>query len=466
MPENNGFEHTPKSCWEVFTGDEHEKAIRDAAERYIEFLSTCKTERETVDYAVECALALGFGEDFAGDKIMRTMRGKTVLLARKGKRPLSEGFRMIGAHGDTPRLDFKQHPLYEEAAVGLAKTHYYGGIKKYHYLARPLAIHGTVIKQSGETVKIVLGEDPSEPCFSVLDLLPHLAQDQREKPVSKAFEAEKLNVVLGHRPEIAEKKDDEDENKPADLKIKPRLLKLLNEKYGIVEEDLYSAEIQVVPAGPARFVGLDASLIGGYAHDDRACCFIGLEAFFAQDEQPEHTQIVILWDKEETGSDGATGAKSKFFEYCLQDMIAAWEPGASFGKVCMAGKAISADVHGALDPDYPEVHEKLNASKIGYGPVLCKYTGHGGKYGANDADAEYVGFLRRILNEAGIPWQMAMLGKVDLGGGGTVAKHLAEYGMDIIDSGPSVLAMHSPFEIMSTVDLYATIKAYGVFLRS
>lgn len=456
---NLAFE--PTSCWEAFGDKKDRKDMDKLSERYMDFLSECKTERETVDYIIEKAKAAGFGEDLSGDLVYRSLRGKTACLIRRGKRPLSEGIRLIGAHADTPRLDLKQHPLYEACSVGLAKTHYYGGIRKYQWLARPLALHGVIVKADGETVRVNFGEDPREPVLTVLDLLPHLAYAQNEKTLAKAFEAEKLNIVMGHAPaKSSDKKDDAKEP------VKQRVLELLNEKYDVVEEDLYSAELQIVPAGPARKVGLDGSLIGGYGQDDRICCFTALEAMLNSTDQPEHTQVALFWDKEEIGSDGATGAKSMFLEYTIEDLVHAWEPETRLSKVFMATKAVSADVHGAMDPDYQEVHEKLNASLIGHGPVFCKFTGHRGKVGANDAHAEYVGWFRNLLNTAGIPWQMAELGKVDSGGGGTVAKYLAVYGMDIIDFGPGVLAMHSPFEIASKADIYATAKAYRAFMES
>ncbi len=452
----------PKSCWEIFDTATHRKAMEEICGRYREFLSTCKTEREVVAWGRKILEENGFSEDFSQDLVMRDHRGKTLFMARKGKRPLSEGIRLVGSHADSPRLDFKQHPLYEECEVGLAKTHYYGGIKKYQWFSRPLSLHGVVAKTNGETVHIAIGDDPSDPVFAIADLLPHLSQKQAEKKVSEAFEAEKMNIYLGHAPLENGKNDDKEADKEP---IKDHILALLNEKYGIVEEDLYSAEIQVVPAGAAREVGLDRSMIGSYGQDDRICVFTSMEAFLASD-QPEYTQVVLFWDKEEIGSDGSTGAQSRFFEYCMKDLADAWEPATRFRHVMQATKALSSDVHAAMDPDYQDVHEKLNASKLGYGPVFCKFTGHRGKYGANDAHAEYVAWLRKILNQAGIPWQMAELGKVDLGGGGTVAKHLAIYGMDIIDFGPGVLAMHSPFEISSKMDIYATVQAYRTFLKN
>ncbi|BBD08416.1 aminopeptidase [Desulfovibrio ferrophilus] len=449
-----------KNCWDVYSSKQDIAAMDDVATRYIDFISQCKTERETVDFILEKVKAAGFEEGYGKDRVVRVMRGKTVFLARRGKRPLSEGVRLVGAHVDTPRLDLKQHPLYESCAVGLAKTHYYGGIRKHQWLARPLALHGVVVKADGQTVRVNIGEDPTDPVLTVLDLLPHLAYAQMEKTVTKAFEAEKLNIVLGHAPAKSKKGDEPKEP------IKQRVLELLHEKYDIVEEDLFSAEMQVVPAGPARFVGLDGSLIGGYGQDDRVCSFATLEAFLNSTEQPEHTQIALYWDKEEIGSEGATGAKSLFFEYCMEDLAREWEPETRLSEIFLNTKAVSADVHGALDPDYQDVHEKLNSSLLGHGPVFCKFTGHRGKVGANDAHAEYVGWLRGMLSKAGVPWQMAELGKVDVGGGGTVAKFLAVYGMDVIDFGPGVLSMHSPFEVSSKADVYASIQAYRAFLES
>jgi len=455
-----------KSCWEVYSSSAHRKKMAEIGDRYREFLSGCKTEREVVAHVADLAREAGFSEDASGGKVLRVFRGKTLMLARRGKKGLEHGFRLVGAHADSPRLDFKQHPLYEEAQIGLAKTHYYGGIRKHQWLARPLALHGVVVKHDGTAVNVVIGEDPGDPVFTVMDILPHLAYGQMEKKLSKAFEAEKLNVVLGHEP-VSDKsaKGKKDEGNSGNNKVKAKVLELLNERYGIVEEDLFSAELQAVPSGPAREVGLDGQLIGGYGHDDRACCFAAVEALLSS-SKPEHTQIVILWDKEEIGSDGATGAKSMFMEYAINDLIDAWSPGVPLRQAFLEAKAISGDTHGAMDPDYQDLHEKLNSSLMGYGPVMCKYTGSRGKYGANDASAEYVGWLRSLFNKAGVPWQMAELGKVDLGGGGTVAKFLAVYGMEIIDCGPSVLGMHSPFEVLSKADLYATVQAYREFLES
>lgn len=444
-----------KSIWETADSKE-QKLMHDFAKQYMKFISENKTERECTEYVLNRLQRAGFGSDFATGRYVAVLHNKSLFAMRKGKKSLSEGFRLITAHSDSPRLDFKQNPLLETVGVAQAKTHYYGGILKYQWLARPLALHGVIVKKSGETVKVVIGEKAGDPVFTISDLLPHLAKEQVTQTVTKAFQAEKLNVVVGHIP-LAKKGKDKQENP-----IKSQVLKLLNKKYGITEEDLLSAEIQAVPAGEARFVGFDSGLIGGYGQDDRICVYTAMEAFLAV-EEPEYSTVLMLWDKEEIGSEGTTGASSRFFEYCMQDCIAAWAPNVSFSKVMLAGKAISADVHAAIDPDWQELHEKQNSSIIGYGPTLCKFTGSGGKYGANDAHPEYIAWLRNIFAEKNIPWQMAALGKVDHGGGGTVALFLAVYGMNTIDMGPSLLGMHSPFELSSVADVYYTKEAYKTF---
>ncbi|WP_243358484.1 aminopeptidase [Fundidesulfovibrio terrae] len=466
----NPLEHESKSCWDVYSSKKDLAAMDKLAKRYVEFLTACKTERETMVYVRGRLLEAGFTENvngkFEGDASFKIFKGKTVFIARKGVKPLSEGFRLLGAHADTPRLDLKQHPIYEDCNVSQAKTHYYGGIRKHQWLARPLALHGVVAKTDGSVVDVVIGENSEDPVFAIPDLLPHLAYKQMEQKVSDAFEAEKLNIIMGHAPqaEEAKGKDGKETNSKAS-KVKSKVLKLLNDRYGVSESDLYSAELQAVPAGPARFVGLDGSLIGGYGHDDRLCVFAGLEAILAA-PKPEHAQIVLFWDKEEIGSEGSTGARSRYFEHCLEDLVDDWEPGARLSRVLHASKAVSADVNAALDPDYQDVHEKMNACLLGHGPTFNKFTGHRGKVGASDAHPEYVAWIRGVMDTAGVPWQMAELGKVDLGGGGTVAKFLAEHCMDIIDFGPPVLSMHSPFELCSKADLYASFKAYQAFLQS
>lgn len=452
------LEYTPKSAWEMYSSEKERSAMDDLAARFVTFLSECKTERLVMDYARERAEEAGFVEDFSADAVMRIQRGKTGFFARKGRRPLSEGFRLVGAHADAPRLDLKQRPLYQDTELCLAKTHYYGGIRKYQWLTIPLAMHGVVVRKNGDVVRVEIGEKPGDPVLTVTDLLPHLAYKEVEKKLADAFDAEKLNVVLGSIPML-------DGDNEKGVRVKRGVLTLLNEWYGIDEADLISAELQIVPAGPARYVGLDQSMIGGYGQDDRSSCFCALEALLAEPE-PEYTQIVLLWDKEEIGSDGATGAKSLFFEYTLEDLVEAWEPGAKLSRVMMKGTALSADVAAAVDPDFKDVYEERNAAFVGYGPCFNKFTGHRGKVGANDAHPEFIGWLRSIFDDAGIPWQMAELGKVDAGGGGTVAKFLAIYGMDIIDVGMPVLSMHSPFELSSKADLYATTLAFREFLKS
>lgn len=444
--------------------------IQTLARRYLDFLSRCKTERETIAHVQERLAQAGFAEDFAADRVMRPLRGKALFAARRGSHPLKDGLALIAAHADSPRLDFKQHPLVEQPGVVQAKTHYYGGIRKYQWLARPLALHGVIILENGERVDVSIGEKPGEPVFCIADLLPHLAQKQAGQKLSEAFEAEKLNIILSHAPDTTgadrkrSRQSAESEAKDGDLKA--ALLRLLHKKYGIREEDLITAELQAVPAGAARFVGFDRALLGGYGQDDRICVFAALEALLNADASASRPLAVIFWDKEEIGSDGATGAASRFFQYCVEDLAAAWAPGTSASHVLLNSRALSADVQAALDPDFQEVHEKQNAALIGYGPCFSKFTGSRGKYGASEADAEFFAELRGIFNARGIPWQAAELGKVDLGGGGTVALFLAAYGMRVIDLGPALLSMHSPFELASAADLYATVEAYRAFFEA
>ncbi len=449
------LKYVTKSIWDK-ADSKQQKSMHEYAKKYIKFISENKTERECIQAVLKRLQESGFSSDFKKGSYVAVLHNKSLFAVRKGKKDLSHGFRLVTAHCDSPRLDFKQNPLLECVGIAQAKTHYYGGILKYQWLARPLALHGVVVKKSGETVNIVIGEKASDPVFTISDLLPHLAKEHVTQTVTKAFEAEKLNLIIGHIP--YPKKGKEKPENP----IKLQVLKLLNKKYGIIEEDLLSAEIQVVPSGDARFVGLDQGLVGGYGQDDRICVFTALEAFL-EVENPEYTTVLMLWDKEEIGSEGTTGASSRFFEYCMQDTIAAWAPKATMRQVMLAGKAISADVHAAIDPDWQELHEKQNSATIGYGPTICKFTGSGGKYGANDAHPEYIAWLRNIFTEKKIPWQLAALGKVDHGGGGTVALFLAVYGMNTIDMGPSLLGMHSPFELSSVADIFYTKEAYKAF---
>jgi aspartyl aminopeptidase len=461
MTKKKNLEYEPKSAWKVYSSGKDIKAMDTMAANYLKFLSECKTERLVMDYVRKRVEKAGFVDDLRAPLAFRFNRNKTCFLARKGRRPLSEGFRLVGAHCDSPRLDLKQRPFYEDTDICLAQTHYYGGIRKYQWLTIPLALHGTVVQKDGKEITICIGEDPKDPVFTITDLLPHLAYKEVVKKVSDAFDAEKLNLVFGQSPALNDKNDDEDIKEP----VKRKILEMLNKRYGIDESDFFSAEMQAVPAGPARFVGLDQSIIGGYGQDDRSSVFCALEAMLEEPE-PEYAQIVLFWDKEEIGSEGATGAKSYFFEYCMEELAEAWEPGARLSKIFMNGSALSADVSAAMDPDHKDVYEPLNAARLGYGPCFNKFTGHRGKVGANDAHPDYIAWLRRIFDDAGIPWHMSELGKVDAGGGGTVAKFLAVYGMDVIDVGVPVLSMHSPFELASKADIYACKLAFREFLKN
>jgi aspartyl aminopeptidase len=448
--------------WDVM--DEKEKAgVWEFDRHYRDFLNDAKTEREAVSLISEIAEKSGFSSDPGPTQHIRMVKsflGKSVALCLSGKQPIEEGINLIISHLDCPRLDLKQNPLYEDIDLAFMKTHYYGGIKKFQWLTRPLAIHGRVIRSDGSTLDIMVGEDDSDPVFTVADILPHLARKvQTDKKVSEAFEGEKLNLMVGSIPFG---------NKDTKDRFKLAILKLLNERYGLIEEDLISAELEVVPAGGARDVGWDRGLTGAYGQDDRSCVFTSLRAIVDL-EPPQKTAMVLFVDKEEIGSDGATGAKSKFLESVVADLMIAHgkEPlYHEIHKVLMNSRAISADVNGAIDPDFQDVHEKRNAARLGYGLCLTKFTGSGGKYGASDANAEYVGWLRNLFNKNKVVWQTGELGKVDEGGGGTVAKFLAPYGMNIIDCGPPVLSMHSPFEIAHKGDIYMTYKGFKVFLES
>lgn len=453
--------YAPQNAWSSADAKTRQ-AMEKLSRRYVDFLSRCKTERETVEYVRKRLEKKGFSQDFSHDRVVRPLRGKAIFAARKGALPLDRGLSLLAAHVDTPRLDFKQRPLVEQPSVVQAKTHYYGGIRKYQWLARPLALHGIIVRESGEVLPVTIGEKEGEPVFCIADLLPHLAQKQVTQSVSEAFEAEKLNIILGHSIGAGTQKKAGDAPKDP---VKTRLLEILHKKYAITEEDFITAELQAVPAGPARFVGFDKALVGGYGQDDRICVFCALEALL-EAEATGRSMAVIFWDKEEIGSDGATGAASRFFQYCVEDLARAWTKNVPVSQIFLETRAISADVQAALDPDYQDVHEKQNAALLGYGPCFSKFTGSRGKYGSSEADAEFFGALRSLYNRHGIPWQTAELGRVDLGGGGTVALFLAAYGMHVIDLGPAVLSMHSPFELASCADIHTSWLAYRFFLES
>jgi aspartyl aminopeptidase len=436
------------------------RRVNEFSEGYKRFLDLAKTEREAAAQIEQALLAAGFAADMKGPKIYAVNRGKEVVAFKKGSRDPSQGLKIIIAHIDAPRLDLKQNPLYEDVDLALLRTHYYGGIKKYQWVAMPLAIHGVLIRADGTPVDFVVGEDPTDPVFSIDDLLPHLSRKhQDEKKLSEAIEGEKLTVLFGSMPLRGEEREP----------VKKAVLGLLKERYGLIEEDFISAEIEVVPAFKARDVGIDRSMVGAYGQDDRASAYPLLAAAADLDEETSWPALAVFIDKEEIGSEGNTGAQSHFIQLFLQELIEGMGLGNAetlLRRALFASKAISADVNGAINPNWQEVHDKQNACYLGGGPCVSKFTGHMGKVGANDANAEYVGEIRSILSKSDIVWQVGELGKIDEGGGGTVAKYLAEYGMDIIDIGAPILTMHSPFEISSKLDIYETYRAFKAFFAS
>ena len=439
------------------------KEIFALAEEYKSFLDQAKTERLAVEAIVAQARHKDFKPlegRFRGRKFFAVYQNKTVALAVLGKQGPEKGLRILGSHIDAPRLDLKMHPLYENQELAFLKTQYYGGIKKYQWLARPLALHGVICTKDGRTVTLALGDEPGDPVFTVLDLLPHLSRkSQGEKKLSEAVEAERMNLLIGGLPLDADEGSD---------KVKLAILKLLHDNYGISEPDLISAELEITPAGKARDVGLDRALVGAYGQDDRASAFASLRAVLEVDK-PAVSCLCLFVDKEEIGSDGSTSARSRFLELVTAGLLekAGSRPGyLEVSRALAASQAISADVNAAFDPDYPEVHEKLNAAYLGHGVTLTKYTGSGGKYGASDANAEYMAWIRQVWDQAGVIWQAAGMGKIDEGGGGTIAKLLAVHGMEIVDAGPALLSMHSPFEISHKADIYSTCQAFRAFLQA
>ncbi len=451
-----------KLGWDRMKEKEREEALA-FADGYKDFLNRAKTEREAVREIRRAAEKAKFEDLFQpgrGKKFFCLNREKTIALAILGSAPLEEGLRIIVSHIDSPRVDLKQNPLYEDTDMAFFRTHYYGGIKKYQWVTIPLALHGLIIKADGSSVNLELGEDPQDPVLVINDLLPHLsAKAQDQKKVTEAIEGEKLTALAGSLPFP---------DTEAKERMKLRIMDLLHENYGLVEEDFTSAELELVPAMKARDVGLDRSLVGGYGQDDRASAYTSLQAVLSV-QNPPRTVLALFVDKEEIGSEGSTGAQSLFIDEVVRLLIerSGETVSESLVKSALArSKALSADVDSAIDPNFPEVHEKQNAGRIGYGVCLEKFTGHRGKSGASDARAEYVGEIRRLFNAQNVAWQMTELGKVDEGGGGTVAKFLAKYGMDIIDCGAPVLSMHSPYEVTSKVDIYHTYKAYLAFLSS
>ena len=438
---------------------EERKAIFDYAEGYKTFLDNAKTEREACEVAVKMAKDAGFTEyKFgdklgAGDKKYFVNRGKSVVVFRVGTKNLEEdGFRLIASHIDAPRVDIKQNPLYEEAGLCFLKTHYYGGIKKYQWTTIPLALHGVVVLKNGKKVEIKVGEDPADPVFYIDDLLPHLGAEQMAKGGAKIIEGEQLNVVVGSMPYDDEK---------VEKKIKLTVLNILNEKYGMCEEDFISAELSAVPAYPARDIGFDRALIGAYGHDDRVCAYPALTAVL--NNESEHTVVAMLVDKEEIGSEGNTGMQSRIYSDLLEDICEAM--GASFRKTRYVSKCLSSDVTAAYDPNFASVYERMNSAMLACGTCMNKFTGARGKSGSNDANAEFVGEVRAMFESDGVVWQTAELGKVDAGGGGTVAKFLANLNIDTVDLGVPVISMHAPWELISKADLYSNYRAFIAFMK-
>jgi len=451
----------PKHVFEVLK-EEEKTQVESLSQKYLEFLSQAKTERETIEKALNLLEKEGFSEK-GNKKGYVVYKNKLLFAWHQGKRGITEGLRIVVSHIDTPRLDLKLHPLFEDTDLAFLKTHYYGGIKKYHWVAQPLSLHGIVVKKDGSLIKVVLGEREDEPVFTICDLLPHLSRKvQSEKKLSEAILGEKLNVLFGGIP--LEKLDEEKDLKE---RVKLNCLRILHQTYGIKEEDFVSAELYVVPAGRAREVGIDRAFIGGYGQDDRICAFTSLKAFL-EVKNPEYINILLFMDREEIGSEGNTSAKSRVFEKFIYELIKkqGFSPTPDvFFEVMANTQAISADVTAGIDPNYIEVHDKLNDAKIGYGIAVNRYTGHGGKYMANEAHAEFLAQLLKNWDEDGVVYQVVSMGKVDEGGGGTVAKYFASYGMDVVDAGPPLLSMHSPFEVAHKADLFMCYRAYKSFFR-
>lgn len=450
--------YKPKHAAAVIS-DEDIKKADEFCEGYKTFLNGAKTEREATEIVKEEAIKRGFSEFDpykqykAGEKVYFVNRDKAIILAVMGKKSLTEGVKIAAAHIDSPRLDLKPNPLYESDELALFKTHYYGGIKKYQWVAIPLALHGVIIKNDGTKVTVKIGEEEGEPKFVISDILPHLGAEQGKRTLSEGISGEELNVIVGSRPF----KSDEG----SEL-VKLNILKLLNEKYGIKEADFLSAELEVVPAFKADDIGFDRSLIGSYGHDDRVCAYPAAMAAFAT-ENPEYTAITVLTDKEETGSDGNTGLQSSYLKYFIAYLAKA--NGLDVFEVLSKSECLSADVNSAYDPTFNSVFEKNNTSYLNKGVVITKYTGARGKGGTSDASAEYMGKIRNMLDADGIVWQIGELGKVDAGGGGTVAKYIANLDVDVVDLGVPVLSMHAPYEVVSKLDVYMAYRAFCKFFR-
>ncbi len=459
-----------KNVWSASDAAKKEMIFK-FCEDYKKYISDCKTERECAAEAIKIAKKAGYkdlktiiaknGRLKAGDKVYACHMGKTLALFNIGKQPLENGMKILGAHIDSPRIDVKQNPLYEDSDMALLDTHYYGGIKKYQWVALPLAIHGVVVLKNGKTVNVVIGEDKNDPVVGVTDLLIHLAGEQMEKKGAKVVEGESLDILIGSIPE----KDESKKEKDAKESVKTGMLRILKEKYGIEEEDFFSAELEVVPAGPARDYGIDRSMIMGYGHDDRVCAYTSLIAMLDV-KDVDKTSVCLLVDKEEIGSVGATGMHSKFFENMVAEVLNCLGDYSEIKlrRALTNSKMLSSDVSAAFDPLYSSAFEKKNAAFLGKGMVFNKFTGSRGKSGSNDCNAEFLGEIRNMLEKQKVCYQSAELGKVDVGGGGTIAYILAQYGMEVVDSGIPVLSMHAPWEIVSKADVYETMLGYKAFL--
>ncbi len=451
---------TSKNGWQVIDETEKTEVFR-FCEGYITYLNRAKTERLAVSEAIKMAEEAGFCDVNSkeklhpGDKVYFNNRNKGLYLAVIGKEDITAGINFVVAHVDSPRLDLKSNPLYEDSDIALLKTHYYGGIKKYQWTSMPLSLIGVVYKKDGTKVEICIGEDDNDPMFCVSDLLPHLASGQMQKKATEFIEGESLNIIIGSIPKDVEKD-----------KFKTAIMQLLHEKYDITEEDFVTAEIEAVPAFRAKDMGLDRSMVGGYGQDDRVCAYTALRAV-CEAEKPEKTVACVLVDKEEIGSMGNTGMRSSAFVYATALIISKCkEDYNEFTKLqtFRNSKCMSADVNAAVDPNYPEVNEKNNAAFFGHGPVLTKYTGARGKYDSSDANAEYMSAVRTVFDQNGVVWQTGELGKVDVGGGGTIAQYAANLDIDVVDCGTALLSMHAPLEVASKFDIYMTYKAYKAFL--
>ncbi len=449
-----------KICGWKNLSENEKKEIMDFCKDYVNFLNIAKTEREASNEIISMLEKNGYinindkEKIENGDKVYMSNRGKSIYAAKIGSNKITDGINLIGSHIDSPRLDLKPSPLYEDAKLGLFKTHYYGGIKKYQWTTIPLAIHGVVVKANGEKIEINIGENDNDPIFTITDILPHLAGEQYEKKIGKAIEGEDLNLLVGSIPSN-------------DDSVKENIMNLINEKYGINEIDFYSSELEVVPAFKARNLGFDNSMVAGYGQDDRVCAYASVKALLDSNEN-DKTMVAMFSDKEEIGSVGNTGMCSEMFDYFINELLNKKNentPGA-LNKTYCNSIMLSADVGAGVDPNYQTVSEKNNASYIGYGVELCKYTGSRGKSGASDANAEFVAKVRGIFENANVTYQVSELGKVDLGGGGTIAYILADKGMDVIDCGVPIISMHSPYEVSSKYDIYSAYKGYKAFLET